>query len=276
MADFVTSDGLRLHYEDNGTGKPLLCLAGLTRNSRDFDPLRDTLPDVRIVTMDYRGRGLSDYDADFLNYNVLREGRDAVELLDHLGLETVTVLGTSRGGLIAMELAASHPDRLSGAILNDVGPEVGPAGIARIMQFLGMPSAVHTLDEMAQLLKAGHDGQFPGVPLAVWQRQAAAQFRETADGLDMLYDAHLRTAILEQAANQAMPDLWLFFEALKTMPTAVLRGANSDILLPETVEEMQRRHPGLLVSTVPDRGHVPFLDEPECLDTIRAILKEAP
>ncbi|OWU70556.1 alpha/beta fold hydrolase [Marinibacterium profundimaris] len=275
MATFRTSDGLTLYYEVTGSGPPLLCLAGLTRNSRDFDPLRAALPGVQIITLDYRGRGLSEFDADAHNYNVLREARDAVDLIAHLGLGRVTLLGTSRGGLIAMAMAARHPETLSGVVLNDVGPEIGPAGIARIMEYLGQAPQVRDLDAAARQMQAENAHSFPGVPFDVWRQQAEAQFRATDAGLALRYDPRLRQAILEQAASEAAPDLWLFFDALKTLPVGLLRGANSDILLPETVAEMRRRHPGLIVSEVPDRGHVPFLDEPQSLDVIRAILAEA-
>ncbi|WP_428926409.1 alpha/beta fold hydrolase [Marinibacterium sp. SX1] len=275
MATFRTSDGLTLYYEITGTGPALLCLAGLTRNSRDFDPLRAALDGVQVITLDYRGRGLSEFDEDHANYNVLREGRDTLELIAHLGLDRVTVLGTSRGGLIAMALAAGHREKLAGVILNDVGPEVGPAGIARIMEHLGQAPAVPDLDAEAARMQADTRHSFPGVPLARWRQQAEAQYRETEEGLALRYDPHLRHAILEQAAAEATPDLWLFFEALKTLPVGLLHGVNSDILLPETVAEMRRRHPGLIVAEVADRGHVPFLDEPQSLDVIRAVLTEA-
>lgn len=275
MATFRTSDGLTLYYETTGSGPALLCLSGLTRNSRDFDPLRAALTDVRIITLDYRGRGLSEFDEDYLNYNVLREARDAVELMTHLDLERATVLGTSRGGLIAMEIAARYRDRLSGVILNDVGPELGPAGMARIMEYLGRPPRQRTLDDAAAQMQQAHARDFPGLPIEVWRQQVAAQFRETDDGLALRYDPHLRQAILEQAASEKAPDLWLFFEALKSVPVGLLHGVNSDILLPETVAEMRRRHPGLIVGEVPGRGHVPFLDEPQSLEVIRAVLAEA-
>ena len=234
-----------------------------------------SLDGVQVIALDYRGRGLSEFDEDYLNYNVLREGRDVLDLIGHLGLDNVTLLGTSRGGLIAMALAASHPEKLAGVILNDVGPEVCPGGIARIMEYLGRPPQVPDLDAAAQEMQQHHARTFPGVPLQVWRQQAEAQFRETSDGLALRYDPQLRHAILEQAASEKAPDLWLFFEALKRLPVGLLHGVNSDILLPETVAEMRRRHPGLIVGEVPDRGHVPFLDEPQCLDVIRAVLAEA-
>ena len=277
MAEFTTSDGLRLYFEDTGEGQPLLCLAGLTRNCRDFDFMAPHLRDVRLIAMDYRGRGRSEYDPDPANYSVPREMQDAVELLDLLGLGKVTLLGTSRGGLIAMVLAATVPNRLAGVILNDVGPVVSADGIARIMDYVGRPPPWTDLDAAATGLEAALEAQFPGVPRARWRVQAEAQYDATAEGLHLRYDPRLRDALLAQAGILAEagppPDLWPLFEALKPLPTGVLRGANSDILDPATLAKMHRRHPEMISATVPDRGHVPFLDEPQSLTLIRAILE---
>jgi len=275
MSTFTTSDGKRLHYTDTGKGQPLLCLAGLTRNGLDFSFLAPHVTDLRLITLDSRGRGASDYDADFMNYNVLREGHDVIELLDHLGLDKVTVLGTSRGGLLAMALAASDPGRLSGVILNDIGPVVGARGIARIMDYVGKKPRAKTLDAAAADLKVAMEAEFPGVPLSVWRQQAEYQYLQTEAGLELRYDPALHKALLEQAATGATPDMWMFFKALRALPLGVLRGANSDILDHETLEEMHRRHPGMISDEVPDRGHVPFLDEPESLALIRQILEQA-
>ncbi|TDK50582.1 alpha/beta fold hydrolase [Antarcticimicrobium luteum] len=275
MSFFTTCDGIRLHYTDAGAGQPLLCLAGLTRNGLDFSFLAPHLTDLRLITLDSRGRGASDFDPDFMNYNVLREAQDAIALLDHLGLDRVTVLGTSRGGLLAMALAASHPDRLAGVILNDIGPVVGAQGIARIMDYVGRKPRAKTLDAAAADLKVAMERDFPGVPLTVWRRQAKYQYRPTGDGLELRYDPKLHKALLEQAATGAVPDMWMFFAALRGMPLGVLRGANSDILTHETLEEMRLRHPGMISAEVPDRGHVPFLDEPQSLALIRRLLEDA-
>ncbi|NVO57088.1 alpha/beta hydrolase [Rhodobacteraceae bacterium B1Z28] len=275
MADFTTSDGIRIYFEDTGTGTPLLCLAGLTRNSSDFSFLAPHVTDLRQVTMDYRGRGQSAYDANHMNYNIFREGQDAIELLDHLGLSKATILGTSRGGLIAMALAASHPERLSGVILNDVGPVIEPAGIAKIMTYVGVQPASKTFDEAAQALKHLMEPQFPGVPFKVWRQQAEFQFDEQADGLTLRYDPALRTALIEQAAAGSALDLWEFFEALRGIPTGAIRGATSDLLSADTLAEMLDRHPKLISTEVPDRGHVPFLNEPQSLDVIRKVLNAA-
>ena len=162
MARLITTDGLALHYEDTGAGQPLLCLPGLTRNTRDFDFLAPHVSDLRLIAMDYRGRGQSDPAPDFNSYSVPREAQDVIDLLDHLGLATVTILGTSRGGLIAMALAATQPDRVAGVILNDVGPEVAPAGIARILDYVGV-------DFYAPVLSAEQIGDF------------VAEFQTTSD-----------------------------------------------------------------------------------------------
>lgn len=272
MAFFTTSDGKRLYFEDTGSGQPLLCLAGLTRNSRDFSFLAPHINDLRMIAMDYRGRGQSDHDPDFMNYNILREGLDAIELLDHLGLKRVTILGTSRGGLIAMALAASHPDRLAGVVLNDVGPVIEAEGIAKIMDYVGKPPVAKTYDEAAEALQKIMEPQFPGVPLSIWRRQVEHQYRQTETGLDLRYDSALREALIQQAAAGPTPDLWPLFDALRDIPTGVIRGANSDLFGASTLSEMQNRHPGLISAEIADRGHVPFLDEPDALDVIRKTL----
>ena len=276
MARFTTSDGLSLHYEDEGEGQPVLCLAGLTRNSADFGFLLPHLDGCRVIRMDYRGRGQSDHATDFMSYNILREAQDAVELLDHLGVGRVTVIGTSRGGLIAMALAHLHPGHLVGVVLNDIGPEVADTGIARIMDYVGRAPDLPDLDACATALAHVHADAFPGVPLDRWRAQADAMFYEKpGGGLGLRYDPRLRDALVGQAGAGEVPDLWQMFDALGPLPLAAIRGANSDLLSPETFAAMHRHHPGLIAATVPDRGHVPFLDEPEALDAIRSVLEQS-
>ncbi len=275
MPFFKTSDGLQLFYAETGAGAPLLCLAGLTRNSQDFSFFAPHAGGTRMISLDYRGRGQSEYDPDYMNYNILREAQDVIELLDYLNLPKATILGTSRGGLIAMALAAGHPDRLSGVVLNDVGPIIEPAGIAKIMDYVGKEPGLATYDEAAQVLKHLMEPHFPGVTLDKWRQQAEFQYAETAKGLALRYDANLRQALIEQAEAGPAPDLWPLFDALRDIPTGVIRGANSDILSRDTVRQMQDRHPGLIATDVPDRGHVPFLDEPQSLDIINRILDAA-
>lgn len=274
MATFQTSDNLTLYYEDDGAGPPVLCLAGLTRNCRDFDFLAPHMASTRLIRMDYRGRGKSDYAPDFMSYSIMREAQDAIELLDHLELEQVTLLGTSRGGLIAMVLAYAHKARLNGVILNDIGPVVAPGGLERIMDYVGKEPNFATYAAAAEGLKAVYADAFPNVSLNRWLVQAEFMWKEQGkDTLALRYDARLRDALVGQAGAGDAPDLWQLFDALEGLPLASIRGANSDLLDAETQAEMARRHPGMIAATVPDRGHVPFLDEPQALAAIMTLLE---
>lgn len=270
---FTTSDGLGLAYDDRGTGLPVLCLPGLTRNMEDFEPLMAALDrPVRFVRIDPRGRGASDRPADFMTYNLVREGQDALELLDHLGIGRAVFIGTSRGGLITMLLAPRHGGRIAGAVLNDIGPDLDPAGLGRIMEYVGRPPAARTLDAVAATLAAVMAPQFPGLGAADWRPHAARWYEERDGAVHLRYDPRLRDALIAQGGAGPGPDLWPFFEALAGRPVAVIRGANSDLLSAATLAAMQARLPGLIAATVPDRGHVPFLDEPEALAAIRCVI----
>ncbi|WP_308918342.1 alpha/beta hydrolase [Jannaschia sp. LMIT008] len=267
MPEFRSSDNLRLWYEDQGDGEPILCLSGLTRNATDFDyVLPYLLGEHRVIRMDYRGRGKSQRAPDWRTYSIPTEARDAVELLDHLGLPRAAILGTSRGGLIAMALALTHKARLSGVCLIDIGPELMADGLDAIRDYVGKPPAAATLEEAA-LMRATLMEGFAHVPAERWREEAAKHYRETADGLEITYDARLRDAVLEGGAQPA-PDLWPLFDALDGLPLALIRGANSDLLSAGTAAEMRRRRPDMIFADVPDRGHVPFLDEPEALEAL--------
>ena len=266
MPRFTTSDGLSLHYKDEGDGLPLLCLAGLTRDGRDFDFVAPHLDGVRLIRLDYRGRGQSDW-GDPATYQIPVEGRDAIELLDNLGIAKSAVLGTSRGGLIAMVLAATVKDRLRGVALNDIGPEIAPEGLEVIKGYLGRKPTLKTHKEVAAARAKMLTG-FANVPPERWLREAQILFNETEDGLELTYDPRLRDAVLDGGA-QPMPDLWPLFDALSGLPLACLRGANSDLLSPETFAEMKRRRPDMIAVEVADRGHIPFLDEPESLSALK-------
>ena len=183
-ARFTASDGLQLAYRDEGRrdGPVLLCLAGLTRNMEDFEYVaRDVADRARIVRLDTRGRGASDRDANYSNYNLAREGQDALELLDHLGVGRAAILGTSRGGLVAMKIAATHGDRLTGVCLNDIGPEIDPAGMAVILGYLGVTPAFATHEAAADALVAANAARFPDVPRARWRRHAERIWTETGN-----------------------------------------------------------------------------------------------
>lgn len=276
MPKFTTTDGLSLYYTDKGEGAPVLCLAGLTRNTSDFTYLAQSLHNKRLICMDYRGRGQSDYDPTYMNYNVVREAQDAIELMDHLGVNHFSLIGTSRGGLIAMVLSHRHPQRLAGVVLNDIGPVVSPKGIERIMDYVGKEPPFKDLNAAAEALMAGHAQGFPDVPLSRWREQAEFMWtNKPGGGVGLRYDPHLRDALVGQAGTgDATPDLWQLFDGLRNVPLAVIRGANSDLLSAETMQQMQARNPDLQATTVPNRGHVPFLDEPESLAAITNLLEK--
>lgn len=269
MPRFTTSDGVSLHYEDQGDGLPLLCLAGLTRDTQDFEFVAPHLEGVRLIRMDYRGRGQSDW-APYETYTIPIEARDAVELLDHLELASAAVLGTSRGGLVAMFMAATVKDRLLGVALNDIGPDIAETGLDVIKDYLGRKPVWKTLDEAAQKRAAGMTA-FVGVPPERWRREAEILFREGPDGLELPYDPKLRDAVLGGGAQPA-PDLWPLFDALGGLPLVCLRGENSDLLATETFAEMQLRRPDMIAVEVAGRGHIPFLDEPESLTGLHSWL----
>ncbi|MDF1804072.1 alpha/beta hydrolase [Thalassovita sp.] len=272
MARFTTSDGISLHYEDTGTGLPILCLAGLTRNARDFDFVAAHLADNRLIRLDYRGRGQSDWAEDYTTYSIPREAQDVLELLDHLGLDQVAILGTSRGGLIAMVLAATAKDRLLGVALNDVGPELNMNGLTAIMGYLGLHPDAKTMAEFV-----AHRAAMPGfdnVSPERWAQEATHTYVETPEGVQINYDPKLRDAVIATLTREDAPDLWPLFQAIAPLPCAVIHGVNSDLLTSGAVDEMAAQMPGLIVAHVADRAHVPFLDEPEALDALNAWLKE--
>lgn len=258
----LTADGTRLHFTDDGAGTPILALSGLTRTGRDFDYVAPHLSGIRLIRMDYRGRGRSEW-ADPATYTIPQEAKDALALLDHLNIEKAAILGTSRGGLIAMMLAATSKDRLSGVALNDIGPEIAPTGMEAIKTYLGRNPKETTYAEAVQM-RADLMVGFHGVPEARWRQEVETHYIQTEDGLQITYDPRLRDAVLT-AGEQPAPDLWPLFDALDGLPLAAIRGANSDLLSEETFAEMRRRRPDMIAASVPDRGHVPFLDEPEAL-----------
>lgn len=266
---FTAADGARIAYRDEGKGLPVLCLAGLTRSMDDFDYLAPTLADCRMIRMDYRGRGQSDWTGA-ATYTVPQEGADALALLDHLGIARTAIVGTSRGGLIAMYLAAVAKERLLGVCLNDVGPQLRREGLEAIMDYVGRRPNARTLAEVAERLPRSLRG-FGEVPKGRWQEEAARLYRQVEDGVDLTYDPALREAFLAAFKN---PDAtaWPLFDALAGLPLALIHGEGSDLLGEDAVEEMQHRRPDMIYGKVPGRGHIPWLDEGESVQVVRAWL----
>lgn len=266
---FRAPDGAMLAYRDQGQGLPLLCLPGLTRSMADFDYLIPHLPPIRLICMDYRGRGASDWTGAE-TYTVDQESRDALALLDHLGIAKAAILGTSRGGLIGMVLGAVARERVLGLCLNDVGPEIAREGLVRIFDYVGRNPAGKTHQGYAERLS--RTPGFVGVPQSRWLEEARKLAVQTPDGLRIPYDPALREAFLKGFEGPPV-DLWPLFDSLSGLPLALIRGANSDLLTTETAAKMRARRPDMAFAEVPDRAHIPFLDEPESLTLIHSFIK---
>lgn len=263
---FTAQDGARLAYRDEGDGLVVLALAGLTRNSSDFDYVAPHLNGIRLIRLDYRGRGASEWTgAD--TYSVPQESADALALLDHLGIAKAAILGTSRGGLVGMFMAATAKDRMLGLCLVDIGPEIDRAGLDRICDYVGRNPTAKDHDELANKLP-GYMPGFTNVPPERWLIEARRHYIAEANGLRINYDPALREPFLA-GFQGPLPDAWPLFDLSAGLPLALIRGANSDLLPLSTAQEMQRRRPDMVFANVPDRAHVPFLDEPESLDALK-------
>lgn len=276
MPDFRAPDGRRLHFEDTGgEGPPVLCLPGLTRNHRDFDSLAASLArEFRVVRLDSRGRGGSDWaERPFEEYTIGVEASDALALVDHLGLTRIGLVGTSRGGILGLAMAATRPGLIAALALNDVGGVIEGAGLLRILATLGREPKAESFAEAAESLRHANARQFPDVSLERWESHARAIYRDEGGRPRLSYDPHLRGAAAAAIdADQPTVHIWPLFDGIVKIPLLVIRGENSDILRKETVEQMSRRHPEMLYVEIAGRGHAPFLDEPDAQSAIRSFL----
>ena len=276
---YETDDGLRLYYRDYPGAHdrvPVLCLHGLTRNSADFEDLAPHLASTRrVLALDVRGRGRSDRDPDPGRYHAGTYVGDVAGLLAALGIERVILVGTSMGGIIGMIHGAAHPGGLAGLVLNDIGPEIDPAGLARIAGYVGRGGPVASWKEAAAAVRAINGIAFPDADDAFWDRFARRTYREEAQGrIVPAYDPRIADAMADAGAAPA--DMWPIFDLLKDIPILVIRGARSDILSADTLSAMQQRHPDLESVTVPGRGHAPALDEPSARAAIDSFLARLP
>jgi pimeloyl-ACP methyl ester carboxylesterase len=276
---FEAPDGRRLAYQDTGgEGQTVLCLAGLTRNARDFAGLAVHLAErpsgrYRVLRLDSRGRGLSEWaDDPVAEYTVPVEAGDALALLDHLEVPRAGIVGTSRGGILGMMIGATAPGRLSCLVLNDIGPVVEPQGMDNIMGYLGVEPKAASFEALAAALERAMGAAFPDLSARQWQGFARTIYRDEGGRPRLSYDARLRDAV-EAVLAGAPADLWGLFDALEGLPILTVRGENSDILSTETLAEMARRRPDMAHVTVADRGHVPFLDEPAAVAAIDEFLE---
>jgi pimeloyl-ACP methyl ester carboxylesterase len=284
---YAAHDGLRLYYRDyagpEGAARtPVLCIPGLTRNARDFEFIAARIATTRrVLAADLRGRGKSAYDPKPANYAVPVETTDMFHLLAAAGVARAVVLGTSRGGVIAMTMATFKPGTVTGAILNDMGAQLEPEGLERIYAVMRSPPSYAGWDEAADMLKRANADLFPNVPDARWREFSRALYVEREGRVTGDYDPNFPQAILEGRGtnprdDKGAADLWKWFNALKPVPALVLRGENSRLLSGATVAAMQAAKPDLQAVTVKDRGHVPFLDEPEAVAAIDGFLEAIP
>jgi pimeloyl-ACP methyl ester carboxylesterase len=267
--EVTTTDGIKVFVRSYGEASErpaVVCIAGLTRNSRDFEVIAPELAADRLVlAVDLRGRGRSSADPTARSYTVATYADDVAQVIDAFGLDRVVVVGTSLGGLTAMWLGAAHPERLAGIVLNDVGPQIEPGGLARVASYAGRLAPISTWDEAVAQSRFVSEEALPGLSDDEWMAVARQRYREEPDGTVVIdHDAGIT------GGPPASEDPWWVFERLAGIPILVVRGATTDILAPSTVDAMQRLHPGLVAVEVPDRGHAPTLEEP----VARAALSE--
>jgi pimeloyl-ACP methyl ester carboxylesterase len=276
--DWQSHDGLRLYarvYDAPGAGAPaVLCLHGLTRNSRDFEDLAPHLQRLhRVIVPDLRGRGFSARDPLLQNYQPAVYVRDILALLAAVDAPRVAIIGTSLGGMLAMMLGFSHPARVAGIVLNDVGPEIDPVGIERIKQYAGRLAPARTWSEAAAQTRTVYGDAWPDLAPDRWQALARRGYRENPAGM-VEPDADPNIGEALRAAPAASVDLWPLWMALRKVPTLAIRGARSDILSSATFARMKKENPDLQQLEVANRGHVPLLDEPECIAALDVFLSE--
>ncbi len=277
---FTSADGLRLYYRDyaspGSTRLPVLCLPGLTRNSRDFEVVAPWIArGRRVLCADLRGRGRSQHDPNWQNYHPATYVADLARLLADAGVARLVLLGTSLGGILSMLISATTPGAVAGVILNDVGPEVAPQGLQRIAAYVGRHTPVTSWAEAAAQARATYGLALPGLGDDDWLAFARRSYSEV-DGVPRLdMDPKIGEAVRVAPATAA-PDLWPLYSALRPIPTLAIRGEVSDVLSEQTFDRMAAGKPDLERLTVPRRGHPPLLDEPECIAAIDAFLARVP
>ncbi len=278
-----SADGLKLHAKvigpENNSLLPVLCLPGLTRTTDDFDDIAraiatDPASPRKVVSVDYRGRGLSDYDPDPAKYAVPVELGDVLAIAASLGISRAILLGTSRGGLISMAMAAAQPKLLAGVILNDIGPALELGGLMKIKGYIADPPPRQTWDEAARGLKELFGTVFPSLTDGEWMAWARRAFREKAgDGLERTYDLEIRRTLDGLEPSNPLPQVWELFDAMAGIPLMLIHGALSDLLSIQGVQDMIARRPDIDLVTVADQGHAPLLADTPTMDRIVAFCK---
>jgi pimeloyl-ACP methyl ester carboxylesterase len=271
-----SNDGLRLHYRDypgRDDRPPILCLPGLTRNARDFEALAARLaPDWRVIAVDLRGRGESAYAKDPMSYVPLTYVQDVEGLLGELGVPSYIAFGTSLGGIVTMLLAGTARERIVGALLNDVGPEIETAGLSRIRTYVGKSNTWPTWMHAARAVAEANGEVYPDYDIEDWLAMAKRLYRLNSAGRIVLdYDMKIAEPF-RVPGNEAGPDMWRALEQLRQVPTLILRGGRSDVLGAKTAERMVAALDRAELVTVPGVGHTPTLSEPEAASAIDRLL----
>ena len=272
---FTVRDGLRLHYRDyqgSDDRPPILCLPGLTRNAKDFANLAERFsPRFRVIALEFRGRGMSDYDPIPARYLPPTYAHDVIELLDQQAIDQAVFVGTSLGGLVTMLMAIMAPHRIAAAILNDIGPEVADAGVDRIKTYVGKGIRFKNWNEAAETVAANNAHAFDNYAHEDWVRMAQRNCREENGEIVFDYDQ-----AIAQPFNSPTPapqfDMWPLFAALAQKPLLVIRGAKSDLLSAETLQKMHAAAPTMKSALVAGVGHAPELNEPEAVAAIDTFL----
>ncbi|MBA2920585.1 alpha/beta fold hydrolase [Sphingomonas sp. MAH-20] len=282
---WLSPDSVQLYLRDypgaSGEARlPVVCLHGLTRNSKDFEEIASTIAATgrRVIVPDVRGRGRSGMSPDPMRYLPAAYARDLIGMLAALGVARAVFLGTSMGGVITMLAAARRNRMVAAAILNDIGPEASPEGLARIAGYAGRPATVSSWDEAAAYVRSINEAAFPNWDDAAWSSFARRTFREDADGgLALDYDPAIRVPILAGKLKAPKFLAWhLFLRLARRRPTLVLRGELSDILSRPIAARMQKAVPAIELVEVGGVGHAPMLDEPDAQASILSFLERAP
>jgi pimeloyl-ACP methyl ester carboxylesterase len=278
---FVSApDGLRLHVRSYGKPSrpalPVVCLPGLARTAADFEALAGALSQEagrphRVIALDYRGRGRSDYDRNPFNYALPIELADLLAVIAALDCAPALFIGTSRGGILAMFCAAVRPTLVAGVVLNDIGPVIEPKGLVRIKSYVGRLPRPRNFEEAADILRRLFSAQFPKLGPEDWHAMARRAFRQKDDGrLVPTYDDRIAKTMEGADFERSLPPLWKEFDALANVPVMVIRGENSDILSAATVDAMRVRRAEMETVVVPEQGHAPLLAEADVIARIKA------
>ena len=273
---WYSAEGLRLHYRDYAGPRdkpPILCIPGLTRNARDFEPVADRYAgEWRVISIELRGRGMSDNDPEPSRYTPHYYVADILKLLDQLGIADAVFFGTSLGAICTMLLASTDADRIAGAMLNDIGPEIDQSGIDRIGGYVGREITFDSWDQAATVLAERNREVFPKWGPGEWDRFTRRIMRETPEGLRFEYDMRIAESFRDATEGPNGAN-WHLYEALAGRPVLILRGALSDLLSAKIAEEMVGRlKEDAELVVVPDAGHAPSLEEREAQDAMDRLL----